>query len=217
LQVKFVIIENKMAVKCEAETKNAAVKRIDNLLQFQIQLIGAASLRVNCAPVIHSAAAFASERMLLLAALDHFRKINGFGRAISAPQIGITKRFIALNLGREPFLMINPVITAVSREKTFTLWDDCMSIPWLMMKVRRYETITVEFEDEKAQKCVWQNVEKAISELLQHEIDHLQGVLCLDRVEDITTGVIAREEYQRNKQKYDSIVDYYIVPTITQQ
>jgi peptide deformylase len=50
-----------------------------------------------------------------------------------------------------------------------------MSFPWLMVKVQRHSTIDIEYIDEKGVKQQWKNIDQAISELLQHEIDHLDG------------------------------------------
>jgi len=85
-------------------------------------------------------AQFLEEKKLLLEALENFRKKNGFGRAISAPQIGVSKRFIAMNLGKGGFCIINPIITYKSKEM-FTMWDDCMSFPWLLVKVQRHNSL----------------------------------------------------------------------------
>ena len=79
----------------------------------------------------------------LHAALQEFRDTHGFGRAISAPQIGHAVRMIACNLGadashrpgEQPFTLCNPEITWRS-EETFSLWDDCMSFPHLMVPLR---------------------------------------------------------------------------------
>ena len=144
--------------------------------------------------------------------LAAFRSKHGFGRAIAAPQIGVEKRFIALNLGRGPFVMINPQI--VERGwTTMSLWDDCMSFPSLMVKVKRAMSITVEYTDEQGAKCQWRAVEPAVAELLQHEIDHLDGVLAIDRAID-AHSIIMREVYLAQQEFFDRQVDYVIQPTV---
>jgi len=65
----------------------------------------------------------------------------------------------------------------------FELWDDCMSFPNLLVKVKRHKGLTINYLDENWQPKIWQ-VEDAISELLQHEFDHLDGVLCTMRAID---------------------------------
>ena len=110
--------------------------------------------------------------------LAAFRSANGFGRAIAAPQIGILKRVIYTNLmGGLP--LINPVISEAS-EELFELWDDCFSLPEIMVRVRRHQAITVTYQDLKGQ-INHLKAEGDLSELLQHEIDHLDGILATDR------------------------------------
>lgn len=148
----------------------------------------------------------------LSASLEEFRGKNGFGRGIAAIQIGIKKRMIALNLGKGPFVIFNPKITQRSEEK-FLLWDDCMSFPDLLARVSRNESISIEYQDENGMNNRWENIDQALSELLQHEIDHLDGILATDRVNE-PKDIIYKSEYVKNKRYYDSIVDYLIQPTI---
>jgi len=132
--------------------------------------------------------------------LENFRKENGFGRAIAAPQIGISKRFIALNFGEKSFSIFNPIIHWRS-SKTFILWDDCMSFPELLVKVRRYHSISVIYQDEHGKKQVWEKLDHSHSELLQHEIDHLDGILAIDRALN-NKSIIYRSEFIKNKSYY---------------
>lgn len=113
--------------------------------------------------------------------LANFRAENGFGRAIAAPQIGAQQRIIYTNVNGG-FALINPVITSASQE-LFELWDDCFSLPNLMVRVKRHVEITVDFTDQNgvAQSLTLQN---DLSELFQHEIDHLDGILATDRAVD---------------------------------
>jgi peptide deformylase len=117
----------------------------------------------------------------LAATLDNFREQHGFGRGIAAPQIGVGLRMIFLNVG-ESFPLINPTITRASREM-MELWDDCFSIPNLMVRVRRHVDVEVNYTDEHGEQRRM-NASGALSELLQHEIDHLNGILATDRAID---------------------------------
>lgn len=114
-------------------------------------------------------------------AMEDIRKRYGFGRGIAAPQLGIMKRLFYLNLDK-PYIIINPAIVHAS-EEMFELWDDCMSFPNLFVKVKRHQSLTLEYLDENWEKQSW-TVEGAISELIQHEYDHLNGVLCTMRAID---------------------------------
>lgn len=104
-----------------------------------------------------------------------------FGRAIAAPQLGIMKRLIYMNIDK-PVVLINPVFTYLSNEK-FELWDDCMSFPYLLVKVARHQKVTIEYLDENWIKQK-RELENDLSELLQHECDHLDGILCTMRAID---------------------------------
>ncbi len=113
--------------------------------------------------------------------MEEIRAKYKFGRGIAAPQLGVMKRLIYLNLDR-PIVMINPELENVSNEM-FELWDDCMSFPNLLVKVRRHESLTIRYLDENWETQEW-TVTGAISELIQHEFDHLNGVLCTMRAID---------------------------------
>jgi peptide deformylase len=110
-----------------------------------------------------------------------FRKKYGVGRAIAAPQIGLPKRIICLNIDR-PVELINPVLSDLSDE-TMELWDDCMSFPNLLVKVRRHKELTLSFVDRHWQNHTWQ-LEGDMAELIQHEYDHLDGILATQRAID---------------------------------
>ena len=172
-----------------------------------VLLLGDPRLRVRSAEVeSYDAGAFDA----LAATLDAFRKQHGFGRAISAPQIGIAQRFIAVNLGKGTFFIVNPVVTWRS-EETFTMWDDCMSFPDLLVRLERARSLSLEYVDEHGKRKEWRELDQAAAELLQHEIDHLDGVLAVDRAMEL----IMRREYERNREYFDAKVDYIIVPTLS--
>lgn len=113
--------------------------------------------------------------------LANFRATNGFGRAIAAPQIGAQQRLIYTNV-RGGIALLNPVIKTASQEM-FELWDDCFSLPNLMVRVRRHARVTVAYTDEHGVSQQLE-LENDLSELLQHEIDHLDGILATDRAID---------------------------------
>ena len=148
----------------------------------EILLLGNPQLWHPSAPVINCRSRVTRELIGdLAAALDNFREYNGFGRGIPAPQIGVQHRVLFLNIG-ESFPLINPTITRASRE-TMELWDDCFSIPNLLTPVRRHVEVDVSYTDEHgAQRRM--KASGALSELLQHEIDHLNGILATDRAID---------------------------------
>ncbi len=137
-----------------------------------------------------------------------FREKYGFGRAISAPQIGIHRRLIAMDLGDGPRLIVNPDVTWTSDE-TFTMWDDCMSFPGLLVRLRRAASISLRFRDERGDTQEWEHVGQAVAELLQHEIDHLDGVLAIDRALD-RESIVLREVFDAQRSHFAGLVDYVI-------
>ncbi len=113
--------------------------------------------------------------------LMDFRQRHGVGRAIAAPQIGVFKRLIYMNTG-SPVVLINPVLRPIGSE-TMELWDDCMSFPDLLVRVRRWRRCTVDYLDMDGEKRQL-TPEGDLSELLQHEYDHLDGILATMRAID---------------------------------
>lgn len=174
--------------------------------------LGDPRLRAVCEPVGDvSDAEFRRESRRLKAALDAFRAEHGFGRGIAAPQIGIPRRFVAVNLGHGTRCLVNPVITWRSPE-TFTLWDDCMCFPDLLVKVRRHASVSLSFLDEEGSPQAWEFLGRAPSEILQHELDHLDGVLATDLALDIRS-LVYRTAFDADPAYFQAQVDYVIQPT----
>ena len=80
------------------------------------------------------------------AALTGFREHWGFGRGTAATQIGIARRIIALNMVGWPDLIYNPEFMWMSPE-TFTLWENCMSFPFMLIRVRRHRSVSLRYLD----------------------------------------------------------------------
>lgn len=182
-------------------------------LPAEVLLLGDPGLRKVCRPVDDVRSAdFCYHRDRLHATLEAFRAEHGFGRAISAPQIGVAQRFIAVNLGDGPFTIINPEITWRSPE-TFTMWDDCMSFPFLLVRVRRHRAISVRYQDAGGDTRIMDRIDQATSELLQHEIDHLDGILAVDHALD-PEAMVSREVFEKDPHWFEEQVDYVITPTV---
>lgn len=113
--------------------------------------------------------------------LQEVRAQYKFGRAIAAPQLGIKKRLIYLNIDK-PVVIINPHLSQLSY-KMIELWDDCMCFPNLLVKVERHKSLTIKYLDQMWQQQEW-NLKDDLAELLQHEYDHLDGKLCTMRAID---------------------------------
>ncbi|MEM7735949.1 MAG: peptide deformylase [Deinococcota bacterium] len=107
-----------------------------------------------------------------------FRQKWGAGRAIAAPQIGVMKRLVYMHIDA-PVVFINPYFDNQG-EAVMDVWDDCMSFPELLVKVRRHARCDIVYRDTnwREQRL---SLEGDLSELLQHEVDHLDGVLAVSR------------------------------------
>ena len=145
-----------------------------------ILTIGNPLLEQICAPVAWPDAELSQQLEALHATLDNFRKAQGFGRAMAAPQTGILKRVVVMHLGAEPFALINPEIHWRSEDE-FEVWDDCLSIPDFVVRVKRHKSISVRFQDEAGRTRNWAHLPADLSELVQHEVDHLDGILMTQR------------------------------------
>jgi peptide deformylase len=110
-----------------------------------------------------------------------FRKEYGVGRAIAAPQIGERKRIIYMHIDR-PVVFVNPILKNLSQEM-IEVWDDCMCFPDLLVRVHRHRTCTIDYRDENWEQQTL-DLEDSLSELLQHEYDHLEGILAVSRAVD---------------------------------
>lgn len=126
--------------------------------------------------------------------LHEFRRTHGFGRGISAVQIGEPTRLIYIEFESTAYFLTNPVLEWRS-EETFRLWDDCFSFPGLLVWLERAQSVVVRYEDEHGET---KNIRASgpFSELLQHELDHLDGVLAVDRAVN-SHSFCTREEYER--------------------
>jgi peptide deformylase len=110
------------------------------------------------------------------------RKFN-YGRGIAAPQIGILKRIIYINMPGFKSEIINPKILKTAK-KTFEVWDSCFSFNVsFFVLVDRHYSIDVEYFDYDGKRHKMK-VENQLSELLEHEIDHLDGILAIDRMKN---------------------------------
>ena len=117
------------------------------------------------------------------------RRDYGFGRAIAAPQIGLQKRLICM-LTDKPYVIINPTLEFVGEEQ-MELMDDCMSFPNLLVRVRRYRHCILRYLDENWERREMR-MDDDMSELIQHEYDHLDGILATMRAIDHQSFVMKR-------------------------
>ncbi|WP_269582706.1 peptide deformylase [Roseibium sp. Sym1] len=113
--------------------------------------------------------------------LTHLRKTLGFGRALAAPQIGSSFRMVAFECDLGSFVALNPRIVWASQECR-PVWDDCFSLPGTSVAVTRSVSVTMEYSDREGRLQRLERLSPGHSELVQHEIDHLDGILMTQRM-----------------------------------
>lgn len=173
---------------------------VDDILQ-----IGDPRLRIRAEIVTDPGSARADARRVE-DALEDFRDAHGFGRGTAATQLGIERRIIALRIPDWPGAIFNPEITWRSPE-SMTLWENCMSFPFILVRVSRAISISVQFLDDEGNVHQRENLGAEISELLQHEIDHLDGVLAVDRAID-QHSIVSRKTFDFDREYFLGLVDY---------
>jgi len=116
--------------------------------------------------------------------IDTIKKIlfeHGGGAALAAPQIALLKRITVINYMGEYFECINPSILEQSG-KTID-YEGCLSLPGYTGRVERAKTVTVSFQDRNGKERVITRSDE-MARCFQHEIDHLNGILYIDRMTD---------------------------------
>jgi peptide deformylase len=102
------------------------------------------------------------------------------GIGLAAPQVGILKRVIVINVDGNAVPFINPKIVAKSWHKD-TKEEGCLSVPEVFGKVKRHMWVKVNFLDAKGEEHEMK-VRGLLARVFQHEIDHLDGVLFIDKI-----------------------------------
>lgn len=156
--------------------------------------LGDPVLREPCAPVERPDDPYVAEVTADLAdTLADWVRRTTYGRGIAAPQLGVSLRLLHLNLD-EPLTLVNPVITTRSAS-TWLAWEACLSFSLAFFcQVRRHTWIEVGYQSLTGERHVTR-ADGALAHVLQHEIDHLDGVLAVDRTDPGT--LCMRSEFER--------------------
>lgn len=112
---------------------------------------------------------------------ETLQKLQGLG--LSANQVGINKRICVINMGDKNWILFNPVIVSKSNELS-TFSEGCLSYPGLYLKIPRAASIVVKFQAMNGQ-WVEETVNGIAAVCLQHELDHLDGIVYTDRVSEL--------------------------------
>lgn len=142
---------------------------IRNIVKF-----GDDTLRKTCKPVD---AITKRTKILIEDMLDTMYKADGVG--LAAPQVGVLRRIVVIDVGNGPVVMINPVITSTEGEQTGT--EGCLSNPGKYGTVTRPAKVTATAMDENGEVKVYE-AEGLFARAICHELDHLDGVVFTDKV-----------------------------------
>ncbi|MFC1638284.1 peptide deformylase [Patescibacteria group bacterium] len=105
------------------------------------------------------------------------RSNNGLG--LAAPQVGVSLKLCVIEEGGILYTLINPKITKTSKE-TSSAEEGCLSFPGKFIQIERSEKVTVLYLNEKGERCKIKT-SGLLARALQHEIDHLNGILFINR------------------------------------
>lgn len=118
---------------------------------------------------------------------------TGYGRGIAAPQIGVPTRVVYIALD-EPMVLVNPVITDRSTA-TWQPWEACLSFSVeIFCRVRRARQVELVYQSLDGQQRALR-ADGELAHVVQHETDHLDGILAVDRITDMTT-LCMRSEFE---------------------
>jgi peptide deformylase len=121
--------------------------------------------------------------------LETMYDANGVG--LAAPQVGVSERIIVLDVGEGPIVLINPVISAAEGEEIDV--EGCLSVPERWVYVKRSSNVVVTGLNEKG-KSIRIPADGLLARALQHEIDHLDGVLMVSKMLGEATIEVGDEE-----------------------
>ncbi len=127
------------------------------------------------------------DRKLIKDMLDTVKHADGIG--LAAPQVNQSLALIVVNLesmGLKPFVLINPEVIKSSKKKV-EMEEGCLSIPGVFGYVPRPDEIEFQAQDVDGNKFS-AKVDGMLSKVIQHEIDHINGVLIIDRIKKYTQG-----------------------------
>lgn len=144
---------------------------------YRIVEMGDSILREKCRPVKH----ITNNILKLLQNMaDTMYEANGVG--LAAPQIGVPKRVVVIDVGDGLIELINPEIISFEGEETD--YEGCLSLPGMRGEVTRAARVTVTAFDRTGKKVEYTG-EGLLARAFQHEIDHLEGILFVDKTDKV--------------------------------
>ena len=145
------------------------------------------------------------EQKLMNDMLDTMYSANGIG--LAAIQIGVPKRIIVMDISKDkekkPMFFVNPEIN--NRNKIFSVYEEgCLSVPNQFAEIERPSTCEVKYLDYNGNKKIL-NAEGLLATCIQHEMDHLEGILFIDYLSKLKKNIIVKK-LSKQKAKPDRII-----------
>ncbi len=116
----------------------------------------------------------------LLESLLKYKELTGVGVGLAAPQIGISADVFVTYVNESPKVYINPEITSYSEDQNLYK-ENCLSSSHVWCDVRRSENILISYTNEQGKEVTDESCNQFLARLIQHEYDHLQGIVNLDK------------------------------------
>jgi peptide deformylase len=158
-----------------ATTADATLQR---MAPYSIRLVGDPVLRQRATEITDIDGKVASLAEGMLATM-----YEAPGLGLAAPQVGVQKRLFVYDLGEDPQVVVNPVIVEGDGEWTYE--EGCLSVPGLSWEIVRPKQIHLTGLDLEGNEISIE-ADELIARVFQHELDHLDGVLLLERLDDET-------------------------------
>lgn len=155
---------------------------------FDVRLYGDPVLRKKAIPVVsfdEKLKTFVDEMIETMVDQD--------GVGLAAPQVGESIRLAVIDPTggvSDPYVLINPEITFFSDDKV-DADEGCLSLPDITLKINRSVRVTVKALDENGKEYIIENAEGLLARALQHEIDHLDGLMIVDHVSALQRKMIS--------------------------
>lgn len=156
-----------------------------------IHLLGSPPLRARATEV---AAVDEATRAFIADLFETMDAASGVG--LAANQVGVTSRVAVIDAEGKRFAMINPVITASTGRDTAE--EGCLSIPEIYAEVTRAQRLTLEALDERGMPYVLE-AEGLVARAIQHEVDHLDGILFLDHLSPLKRQLLVARFRRENR------------------
>lgn len=162
----------------------------------KVLLLGNPALRTHCNEVTGFNNDLNDIITNLKDTLNYILKKGIYAKAISAPLISIHKRVVYIQTRRKTIIMVNPVIKEFSEEMVDS-WESSLCFEQaFFVKIPRHEWVEVEYNNEKGES-VTERFKKDYSKVVQHEIDHLNGIVSTDHLKNPKSEIVMRSEWAK--------------------